>query len=203
MAIIGEKQHQLRQKSERQMTILKYALMVPTYGILKPLVWGLDKLGYAEGMFKAYQAKLAEEFAVEKSFEGYEPTEADVFVCAYVKSGTNWTLQMAHEIANRGNGEFEHIHDVIPWPDGMKGYSVDLSDPTGRELSPTGLRVIKNPSGFSIFTLFTKGTLHLRHPRSQGCLCLRLSLFSGLLLWSADAICADLSEQLFIRIVCL
>lgn len=78
---------------------LKYTLMVPTYGILKPLVWGLDKLGYAEGIFKAYQEKLAEKFAAEKSFEGYEPTENDVFVCAYVKSGTNWTLQMAHEIA--------------------------------------------------------------------------------------------------------
>ena len=32
----------------------------------------------------------------------YVPTEHDVFVCSYFKSGTNWTMQIATQIAYRG-----------------------------------------------------------------------------------------------------
>jgi hypothetical protein len=40
----------------------------------------------------------------------FAPAAHDVLVCSYYKSGTNWTMQMAVQIAHRGRGEFEHIH---------------------------------------------------------------------------------------------
>ena len=48
---------------------------------------------------------------------GYVPVPSDVFICSYFKSGTNWTMQIAVQIAFRGRAEFEHIHDLVPWPD--------------------------------------------------------------------------------------
>jgi hypothetical protein len=78
-------------------------------------------------------------------FPSYEPTEHDVFVCAFFKSGTNWTMQIAVQAAHRGRAEFEHIHDVVPWPEFPErmGVCVPLSDQRPRLASPTGLRVIK------------------------------------------------------------
>ena len=53
-------------------------------------------------------------------------------------------MQITHQIATRGTGEFQHIHDVVPWPDFMKQDLVlPLADDSVRLASPTGLRVIK------------------------------------------------------------
>ncbi len=77
-------------------------------------------------------------------FSGYVPDAHDVLVCSYGKSGTNWTIQIALEIAHLGEAQFDHIHSLVPWPDELAvGYSLPLSDPAPREGSPTGLRVIK------------------------------------------------------------
>ena len=75
----------------------------------------------------------------------YAPTAHDVLVCSYFKSGTNWTMQMAVQIAFRGRAEFEHIHDLVPWPDmSLRAqYAVPLDDDGPQRASPTGLRVIK------------------------------------------------------------
>ena len=78
------------------------------------------------------------------AFEGYRPGPHDVIVCADIKSGTNWTLQMAHQIAHRGRGEYDHIHDLVAWPDArVPDICVPLADPVPQALSPTGLRVVK------------------------------------------------------------
>jgi hypothetical protein len=83
---------------------------------------------------------------MEKAFTGYEPKANDVFVCSYFKAGTNWTMQIAYQIANRGAGEYQNIHDVIPWPDApIKALAVPLSE-TSEKNSITGLRVIKTHS---------------------------------------------------------
>jgi aryl sulfotransferase len=79
-------------------------------------------------------------------FAGYSPTGHDIFVSTFAKSGTNWMMQIAHQIAFRGAGEYRNIHDVIPWPDmdgGRRRMSIDLENPVVQRLSPTGLRVIK------------------------------------------------------------
>jgi hypothetical protein len=79
------------------------------------------------------------------TFPPYEPSAADVFVCSYFKSGTNWTMHIALQIAFRGNARFEHVHDVVPWPETPERMriAVPLADDRARAASPTGLRVIK------------------------------------------------------------
>ncbi|MCB9700474.1 MAG: sulfotransferase domain-containing protein [Myxococcales bacterium] len=77
-----------------------------------------------------------------RAFAGYTPTSHDVLVCTYAKSGTNLLLQMVHQIANLGAGDFEHIHDVAPWPDAPHPNGATLDD-GGWARAPTGLRAIK------------------------------------------------------------
>jgi len=79
----------------------------------------------------------------QRAFGNYEPTEHDVIVATFAKSGTNWMMQIAQQIAYLGDAEFDHIHDLIPWPDTPVPLPVDLTDETAREQSPTGLRIIK------------------------------------------------------------
>lgn len=78
-----------------------------------------------------------------KVFAGYEPTEHDVFVATFPKSGTNWAMQMAVQIAWRGEAEFEHIHELAAWPEAAFTGIVPLRDPGPRERCPTHRRVIK------------------------------------------------------------
>jgi sulfotransferase family protein len=110
-----------------------------------PLFWGLivpySKLfprrfprGVSRGMARAFAR-----------FPAYEPTAHDVLVCSYFKSGTNWTMQIAVQVAHRGRAEFEHIHDLVPWPEmpARGRFAVPLADERPRAACPTGLRVIK------------------------------------------------------------
>lgn len=82
-----------------------------------------------------------------QSFRRYQPTEHDLIVATFAKSGTNWALQMGHQIAHRGQGDFGHIHDVVAWPEGPFSFIVPLDDPTPQRSSPTGKRVIKTHLG--------------------------------------------------------
>jgi hypothetical protein len=79
------------------------------------------------------------------TFPKYEPTAADVFVCSYFKSGTNWTMHIALQIAFRGSARFEHVHDLVAWPETplRVRMAVPVDDDRPRAASPTGLRVIK------------------------------------------------------------
>lgn len=78
------------------------------------------------------------------AFAGYEPTEQDVFVATFGKSGTYWTLQITQQIAYYGSAEFDYIHDLVPWPDlPMPEVKARLDDPTIAQRAPTGLRIIK------------------------------------------------------------
>ena len=81
---------------------------------------------------------------VGSKFE-YQPRAGDVLVCSYFKSGTNWTLQIAVQITQRGNAQFAHIHDIVPWPEmpARTRFAVPAADDTARRQSPTGLRVLK------------------------------------------------------------
>lgn len=80
----------------------------------------------------------------------YAPTDRDVLVCSYFKTGTNWTMQIALQIAHRGNAQFEHIHDVVPWIDmhPRARFAVPATDDDLWRKCPTGLRVIKTHAGF-------------------------------------------------------
>jgi hypothetical protein len=81
----------------------------------------------------------------QSDFGDYCPTDNDVIVCSGLKSGTNWTMQIAVQIAHRGDAQFGHIHDLVPWPELPKRakFAIDVNDNAPRDGSPTGLRVIK------------------------------------------------------------
>jgi hypothetical protein len=70
-------------------------------------------------------------------------------VTTFPKSGTNWMLQIAHQLIHHGKGEYEHIHDVIPWPDVatmpgfMSRYAIPLDEATAWQSAPERKRVIK------------------------------------------------------------
>ena len=79
----------------------------------------------------------------EKVFKNYQATKHDVFAAVYSKSGTNWVLQIAQQTAHLGNAEFEHIHDVVAWPESPFAGAIPLTDLSVLENNPTQLRVIK------------------------------------------------------------
>ncbi len=113
--------------------------MVLLYGLGVPAM----KLVEKSGLFLRGAAK-GKGLQPYGHFGDYRPTAHDVFACGYFKSGTNWLLQITLEITHRGHAEFEHIHDLVPWPDASDPrYAVPLSDETAWKNSPTGLRVIK------------------------------------------------------------
>lgn len=123
---------------------IRYPVLALTYVLIKPLLWLVDKAGYSDQLWTAAGHKMRKELVEGHDFGDYRPTKHDVVVCAYPKCGQNWTLQITYQIAMRGNGEFRHIHDMIPWPDWAKqDIVVPLSDDTARKAAPTGLRVIK------------------------------------------------------------
>lgn len=115
------------------------------YGFFAPKIRRAKKRGTAVDFLNMMGSKMVNMAHSPKTFAKYQPTQSDVFVCAYHKSGTNWTMQIAHQIANNGEAEFDHIYEVVPWPEmSMPGFSIPLNHPGPQSASPSGLRVIKS-----------------------------------------------------------
>lgn len=91
------------------------------------------------------------------SFGDFAPGPKDVVVATFPKSGTNLTLQIAHQIAGRGAAEFVHVHDVTPWPDAPSEKVVALGDApptaTGHQIIKTHLTAEFTPHGGEGLTL--------------------------------------------------
>lgn len=78
------------------------------------------------------------------AFAGYEAKASDIICAAYFKAGTNWIMHVCYQIANLGEGSFEHIQDEIAWPDAAQPrYWRALHDDNSSQ-SKTGFRVIKS-----------------------------------------------------------
>ncbi|HEY6456791.1 MAG TPA: sulfotransferase domain-containing protein [Steroidobacteraceae bacterium] len=104
----------------------------------------LTKTLEAFGQWPSMLTRMGRPPPISRGFEGYVPTTHDVIACSYFKSGTNLLLQMAVQIANRARTQFNHIHDLVPWPESTAaGYAIPVEDETPWRASPTGLRVIK------------------------------------------------------------
>jgi hypothetical protein len=134
----------LRRQLHRKMTFLGIVL-APFYFLLFLLSRFLRLLGLETWWVKkAMKGAIKDaEHRMHKGFQDYQPTKNDVFICSYPKSGTNWGMQIAYQIANHGKGEYEHIHDVVAWPDATKdGVAVPLNHEMALA-SLTGYRVIK------------------------------------------------------------
>src|SRR5262245_12772050 len=108
----------------------------------KFVIMVLEKLGLTVRIIQRMTAQAPRRIVTKNPFKNYTPTGHDVFVATYVKSGTNWMMQIAHQLVNHGRGKFEHIHCVVPWPDtkmmggGMRGYAVPIEDDSIWKASP-------------------------------------------------------------------
>lgn len=118
--------------------------------VFAPVMWATQKLGVAEKMLASVSYKREEEFVNKNPFRGYVPGPQDVFVMTYAKSGTNWMLQIVWQLIHHGKGEFEHIHNVVPWPDAtlasgplMGEQAIPLDQATEWQTAPERRRVIK------------------------------------------------------------
>jgi len=115
------------------------------YVAIVPLNWLLTKLGRRPLLVSLMNRSQMGCKHAEVS-RGYEPTRHDVFVSTFAKSGTNWMMQIAHQVSFRGEGDYEHIHDVVCWPDmgpkSTRRMSIPLDDTRVRAASPSHLRVI-------------------------------------------------------------
>ena len=129
--------------------VLRLVMGAMIYGFAGPLMWALEKTGRAERAFRSRSAQQRKVYEEKNPFRGYVPGKQDVFVATFAKSGTNWMMQIAHQLIWHGAGEFEHIHSVIPWPDTqvmpgfMRDYAIPLQDARDWESSPERKRVIK------------------------------------------------------------
>ena len=43
--------------------------------------------------------------------------DGDVWISSPVKSGTNWMMNIVHQLLTGGDADFESIYDVVPWPE--------------------------------------------------------------------------------------
>ncbi len=101
------------------------------------------RLGFGKQIAEYGMRQARSRMLTARAFADYEPTEHDVFVATFGKSGTNWMMQISQQISHRGEAEFDHIHAVVAWPDAPGGGPIPLRDTRPCEESPTGLRVIK------------------------------------------------------------
>ena len=123
------------------------------FGLLMDGVGGsviriLERRGSAVRMFGALAAGQEKRLRRKNPFKNYVPGPQDVFVMTYAKSGTNWIMQIAHQLIYHGRGDYDHLHDIVPWPDTMampfvRKYAIPLEEATHWERSPERLRVIK------------------------------------------------------------
>jgi hypothetical protein len=109
---------------------------------LRPVKWAM--LGaFALSRLFGFEYKLFCRF-LKPMNKVFHDAMSQAFVCSFMKSGTNWMMQVVHQIANRGEGEFKEILHVVAWPDApAQEITIDINDPRPVQFSKTGLRGIK------------------------------------------------------------
>lgn len=131
----------------RQSPLLaRYAIGMLATGVITPAMRVMDSLGVAERMMGKAWPQRERELRKKNPFGGYVPGEHDVIVATYAKSGTNWMMQIVHQLAFHGMAEFEHIHCVVPWPDyppQMGQYAIPVEDNSVWMAAPEKKRAIK------------------------------------------------------------
>ena len=48
---------------------------------------------------------------------GIEARDGDIWISAPAKSGTNWMMNIVHQLLTGGDTDFESIYSVVPWPE--------------------------------------------------------------------------------------
>jgi Sulfotransferase domain len=127
---------------------MRCLFLVVLYGIIGPLFRVIDWFGRTQNVFRFMARGRIKRQKEANPFRNYVATKHDVFVATFAKSGTNWMMQIAHQLAFHGKGEFEHIHNVVPWPDTvlippLRNYAIPIQDSSVWKASPEQKRVIK------------------------------------------------------------
>lgn len=128
--------------------IARCLIGVMMFGVAAPVLWLVHRLGLTLRLASFMSRRQRQAVAAKNPFKDYTPTSHDVFVATFAKSGTNWMMQIAHQLLFHGEGQFDHIHEVVPWPDTklmgpMRGYAIPIEDPAVWMASPEKKRVIK------------------------------------------------------------
>jgi len=100
----------------------------------------LFRIGQGDWVYKLTGA-VAASGGKSNAFKDYIPTKNDIIVACLNRSGTNWMMQIALQIAHLGQADYDYIYDIIAWPEFLPGTSIKLTETPPP--SPTGLRVIK------------------------------------------------------------
>jgi aryl sulfotransferase len=132
---------------------LKRAFSKPVYwlnaGLIYLILYPLNvlclKLGFGPKMLMLTVKATEGITGGVRAFRKYSPKKHDIFVSTFAKSGTNWMMQVTHQLAFHGKSEFENIHDVVSWPDMNAGIvkSTPLDSDIVYKASPESMRVIK------------------------------------------------------------
>jgi hypothetical protein len=117
-------------------------------GFMKPIIRLQERRGKAVRMLGKIATQQLERVRKKNPFRGYVPGPQDIFVMTYAKSGTNWMMQIAHQLIYHGKGEYDHLHDLVPWPDTtampfVKKYAIPIEEANDWQQAPERLRVIK------------------------------------------------------------
>ena len=126
---------------------------IAMFAVAGPIIRILDRLGRAPSFLASMTNRRNQTAKSKNPLNNYTPTSHDVFVAAHVKSGTNWMMQIAHQLAFHGHGEYDHIHSVVAWPDvlmmgPMNHYAIPIEDPSVWMASPEQKRVVKTHLDF-------------------------------------------------------
>jgi hypothetical protein len=49
--------------------------------------------------------------------KGVVARDGDIWIAVPAKSGTNWTMNIVHQLLTGGDTAFDSIYDVVPWPE--------------------------------------------------------------------------------------
>lgn len=126
-------------KRRRHSRVAYYLWQLPLWLIFVPVIKFLEWRG---AWPRKMLGKGMQEFFVWPA--DVQPGPHDIVVSSYFKSGTNWMMHIAAQVAWRGKAEFAHIHDLVPWPELQPrgGVAVPYRD-VDVAACPTQLRVIK------------------------------------------------------------
>jgi Sulfotransferase domain len=117
--------------------------------LMGPIIRFQERRGNAVKFFRRFSEQQEQRIRQKNPFRRYTPGPQDVFVMTFAKSGTNWMMQIAHQLIWHGKGEYTHLHEIVPWPDTtimpffMKKYAIPIEQAAHWEESPERKRVIK------------------------------------------------------------
>ena len=54
--------------------------------------------------------------AESETTQGVVARDGDIWISVPVKSGTNWMMNIVHQLLTGGDADFDSIYSVVPWP---------------------------------------------------------------------------------------